>query len=159
MRSDRPAGVVAHVKIGEVPPPTPRGRDLTVRMPLPGLVGTSPAWLHVCQELERGDSALRGFVSVQSALCMYPIWAYGSDEQKKRYLPGMQRGELIACFGLTEHDHGSDPGGMDQRSDRSAWARRNALSSGRQRKAASKNAPPSRSNRPARSPPIAALTQ
>ena len=50
---DRPAGVVAHVKIGDVPPPTPRGRDLTVRMPLPGLVGTSPAWLHVCQELER----------------------------------------------------------------------------------------------------------
>ncbi len=72
----------------------------------------------VCQELERGDSALRGFVSVQSALCMYPIWAFGSDEQKQRYLPAMQRGEVIACFGLTEHDHGSDPGGMDTRATR-----------------------------------------
>jgi glutaryl-CoA dehydrogenase len=72
----------------------------------------------VCQELERGDSALRSFVSVQGALCMYPIWAFGSEEQKKRYLPGMQRGELIACFGLTEHDHGSDPGGMETRAVR-----------------------------------------
>jgi glutaryl-CoA dehydrogenase len=74
----------------------------------------------VCQELERGDSALRGFVSVQSALCMYPIYTYGSDEQKKRYLPKMQRGELIACFGLTEPDHGSDPGGMTTRATRDA---------------------------------------
>jgi len=72
----------------------------------------------VCQELERGDSALRGFVSVQSALCMFPIWSYGSDDQKHKYLPEMQRGNVIACFGLTEPDHGSDPSGMETRATR-----------------------------------------
>ncbi len=66
----------------------------------------------VCQELERGDSALRSFVSVQSSLCMYPIYRYGSEEQKKTYLPKMARGELIGCFGLTEPDAGSDPASM-----------------------------------------------
>src|SRR5687768_1299852 len=65
----------------------------------------------ICQELERGDSALRSFMSVQGSLCMYPIWKYGSEEQKRRYLPAMQRAEIIACFGLTEPDHGSDPSG------------------------------------------------
>jgi glutaryl-CoA dehydrogenase len=66
----------------------------------------------ICQELERGDSGIRSFVSVQSSLCMYPIYAYGSEEQKQRYLPRMARGELIGCFGLTEPHGGSDPANM-----------------------------------------------
>ena len=66
----------------------------------------------ICQELERGDSGLRSFVSVQSSLCMYPIHAFGSEEQKQRYLPPMARGELIGCFGLTEPQGGSDPANM-----------------------------------------------
>jgi len=66
----------------------------------------------ICQELERGDSGIRSFVSVQSSLCMYPIYAFGSEEQKERYLPGMARGELIGCFGLTEPHGGSDPANM-----------------------------------------------
>ncbi len=66
----------------------------------------------VMQELERGDSGLRSFASVQGALCMYPIWAYGSDKQKDRWLPPMARGEVIGCFGLTEPDFGSNPAGM-----------------------------------------------
>src|SRR4051812_33974816 len=66
----------------------------------------------ICQELERGDSGIRSFVSVQSSLCMYPIYAFGSEEQKQKYLPGMARGELIGCFGLTEPHGGSDPANM-----------------------------------------------
>lgn len=66
----------------------------------------------VCQELEKGDSGLRSFVSVQSSLCMYPIFRFGNEEQKKRYLPAMAKGEVIGCFGLTEPDSGSDPGSM-----------------------------------------------
>jgi glutaryl-CoA dehydrogenase len=66
----------------------------------------------ICQELERGDSGIRSFVSVQSSLCMYPIWAFGSEEQKRRYLPRMARGEVIGCFGLTEPHGGSDPANM-----------------------------------------------
>ena len=66
----------------------------------------------ICQELERGDSGIRSFVSVQSSLSMYPIYAFGSDEQRKKYLPGMARGEIIGCFGLTEPHGGSDPGNM-----------------------------------------------
>ncbi|HEX4387043.1 MAG TPA: acyl-CoA dehydrogenase family protein [Steroidobacteraceae bacterium] len=66
----------------------------------------------ICQELERGDSGIRSFVSVQSSLCMYPIHAFGSEEQKQRYLPRMARGELIGCFGLTEPQGGSDPANM-----------------------------------------------
>lgn len=66
----------------------------------------------VCQELERGDSGLRSFVSVQGSLCMYPIHAYGSEEQRKEWLPRMASGEAIGCFGLTEPDGGSDPGTM-----------------------------------------------
>ncbi len=65
-----------------------------------------------CQELERGDSAIRSFVSVQSSLCMYPIYAYGSEQQKIKYLLPMSRGEVIGCFGLTEPDSGSDPSSM-----------------------------------------------
>jgi len=64
------------------------------------------------QELERGDSGIRSFNSVQSSLVMYPICEYGSEEQKKRWLPALARGEKVGCFGLTEADHGSDPGGM-----------------------------------------------
>jgi glutaryl-CoA dehydrogenase len=66
----------------------------------------------ICQELERGDSGLRSFVSVQSSLVMYPIHAYGSEEQKQRWLPAMARGEAVGCFGLTEAHGGSDPGSM-----------------------------------------------
>jgi len=66
----------------------------------------------ICQELERGDSGLRSFVSVQSSLVMFPIHAYGSDEQKDRWLPAMARGEAIGCFGLTEPHGGSDPNNM-----------------------------------------------
>jgi glutaryl-CoA dehydrogenase len=71
-----------------------------------------------CQELEKGDSGLRSFVSVQSSLCMYPIFAYGTEEQKQRFLPKMAQGELIGCFGLTEPDIGSDPGSMKTRATR-----------------------------------------
>jgi glutaryl-CoA dehydrogenase len=66
----------------------------------------------ICQELERGDSGIRSFVSVQSSLCMYPIYEYGTDEQRDRWLPAMARGEAIGCFGLTEPHGGSDPGNM-----------------------------------------------
>jgi glutaryl-CoA dehydrogenase len=66
----------------------------------------------VMQELERGDSGVRSFVSVQSALCMYPIYEFGSDQQKQKFLPGMQQGKILGCFGLTEPQFGSNPGGM-----------------------------------------------
>jgi glutaryl-CoA dehydrogenase len=66
----------------------------------------------ICQELERGDSGLRSFVSVQSSLVMYPIYAFGSEEQKQKWLPAMARGEAIGCFGLTESQGGSDPSNM-----------------------------------------------
>ena len=76
-----------------------------------------------CQELERGDSGLRSFVSVQGSLCMFPIHRYGSEAQKQRWLPAMQSGEAIGCFGLTEPDFGSNPGGMATRArrDGSDW--------------------------------------
>ncbi|HWN14105.1 MAG TPA: acyl-CoA dehydrogenase family protein [Candidatus Dormibacteraeota bacterium] len=69
----------------------------------------------IMQELERGDSGLRSFASVQSGLVMYPIHSYGSDAQKDRWLPRLQSGEALGCFGLTEPDHGSDPGSMKTR--------------------------------------------
>ncbi len=72
----------------------------------------------VMQELERGDSGLRSFVSVQGALVMYPIFAFGSEEQKRKWLPLLAKGEKIGCFGLTEPDHGSDPAGMETRARR-----------------------------------------
>ncbi len=64
------------------------------------------------QEIERGDSGIRSTASVQSSLVMFPIWKYGSDEQKQKYLPKLASGELMGCFGLTEPDHGSNPSGM-----------------------------------------------
>lgn len=69
----------------------------------------------VCQELERGDSGLRSFVSVQSSLCMYPIFKFGTEAQKQRFLPRMAKGEIIGCFGLTEPNSGSDPSSMRTR--------------------------------------------
>jgi glutaryl-CoA dehydrogenase len=71
----------------------------------------------VMQELERGDSGIRSFASVQSALVMYPIFAYGSDEQKSSWLPRLAQGKAIGCFGLTEPDFGSNPGGMITRAE------------------------------------------
>ncbi|HEX7077505.1 MAG TPA: acyl-CoA dehydrogenase family protein [Candidatus Eisenbacteria bacterium] len=76
----------------------------------PGL--NNVAYGLIMQELERGDSGLRSFVSVQGGLCMYPILAYGSDAQKNKYLPEMAKGNVIGCFGLTEADFGSNPSGM-----------------------------------------------
>lgn len=85
-------------------------------MRLPEHVGGSNASAFsyglVCQELERGDSALRSFASVQSSLCMYPIYRFGSEEQQQKWLPRMAKGEVIGCFGLTEPDSGSDPSSM-----------------------------------------------
>jgi glutaryl-CoA dehydrogenase len=77
----------------------------------------------IMQELERGDSGLRSFVSVQGALVMYPIFTYGSEEQKQRWLPKLQSGEAIGCFGLTEPDFGSNPAGMKTtaRKDGAHW--------------------------------------
>ncbi|MCU0452880.1 MAG: acyl-CoA dehydrogenase family protein [Bacteroidetes bacterium] len=72
----------------------------------------------VMQELERGDSGVRSFASVQSGLVMYPIYAFGSEEQKDRWLPALAKGEKIGCFGLTEPDYGSNPGGMVTRAER-----------------------------------------
>jgi glutaryl-CoA dehydrogenase len=66
----------------------------------------------IMQEIERGDSGIRSTASVQGSLVMYPIYAYGSEEQRHKYLPKLASGELMGCFGLTEPDHGSDPGGM-----------------------------------------------
>src|SRR5438876_3551334 len=72
----------------------------------------------IMQELERGDSGVRSFTSVQGALVMYPIHAFGSEEQKTQWLPAMARGEAIGCFGLTEPDAGSNPAGMKTRAVR-----------------------------------------
>jgi len=97
--------------------------DLVPQMAEMGLLGvnlegygcagmSNVAYGLVCQELERGDSGIRSFASVQGSLCMYPIWKHGSEEQKQAYLPKMAAGEFIGCFGLTEPDFGSNPGGM-----------------------------------------------
>lgn len=77
----------------------------------------------IMQELERGDSGIRSFCSVQSSLCMYPIFTFGTEEQKQTYLPKMATGEVIGCFGLSEPDHGSDPGGMETKAtpDGDGW--------------------------------------
>ena len=98
-------------------------RDLVPEIAALGLLGSSIAGYDcagmnsvsyglICQELERGDSGIRSFVSVQSSLCMYPIHAFGSEAQREKYLPRMATGELIGCFGLTEPHGGSDPVNM-----------------------------------------------
>lgn len=99
-------------------------RDLVPQMGELGMLGAtlpeeygcaglnSIAYGLIMQELERGDSGIRSFASVQGALSMYPIYAFGTEEQKRKYLPGMAKGEIIGCFGLTEPDYGSNPGGM-----------------------------------------------
>ena len=89
-----------------------------------GTAGTSAvSYGLACRELEAGDSGVRSFVSVQGSLAMYPIWAFGSEEQKQQWLPPMASGEIIGCFGLTEPDSGSDPGAMktSARRDGSDW--------------------------------------
>jgi glutaryl-CoA dehydrogenase len=84
-----------------------------------GCAGVNPvAYGLTMMELERGDSGLRSFASVQGALCMFPIFEFGSEEQRRHWLPRMARGEVIGCFGLTEPDFGSDPGGMITRATR-----------------------------------------
>ncbi|MDC8011947.1 acyl-CoA dehydrogenase family protein [Tahibacter soli] len=99
-------------------------RDLIPEMAELGLLGSSlpteygcagmnaVSYGLICQELERGDSGIRSFASVQSSLCMYPIYAYGSEEQRRRWLPDMAAGKVIGCFGLTEPHGGSDPANM-----------------------------------------------
>ena len=72
----------------------------------------------LCRELERGDSGIRSFCSVQSSLVMYPIWKFGSEQQRQRWLPRLAQGEAIGCFGLTEPDFGSNPAGMKTRARR-----------------------------------------
>ena len=84
-----------------------------------GCAGVNPTTYGLTMaELERGDSGLRSFASVQGALCMYPIFTFGSEAQRRRWLPRMAKGEVIGCFGLTEPDHGSDPGSMITRATR-----------------------------------------
>lgn len=77
----------------------------------------------ICQEVERVDSSLRSFIAVTSGLVMYPIWKFGDEEQRKKYLPKLAKGELIGCFGLTEPNHGSDPASMETtaKKDGSMW--------------------------------------
>src|SRR5918992_1163629 len=89
-----------------------------------GCAGTSAvSYGLACMELEAGDSGFRSFVSVQGSLAMFPIWRYGSEDQKQHWLPRMAAGEVVGCFGLTEPDHGSDPSGMrtSARRDGNDW--------------------------------------
>ena len=89
-----------------------------------GCAGMGPiAYGVTCREMEAADSGLRSLVSVQGSLAMYPIWRYGSEEQKNEWLPRMAAGQAVGCFGLTEPDHGSDPSGMKTRAvpDGSDW--------------------------------------
>jgi len=85
-----------------------------------GLGGSYVSYGLVAREVERIDSGYRSMMSVQSSLVMYPIYAYGTEEQRKKYLPGLASGELIGCFGLTEPDAGSDPGAMKTRAEKTA---------------------------------------
>ena len=116
-------GIREHFRAGTFP------LDLIPRLGEMGLLGPSvkgPGCLGlsgvvyglICQELERGDSGLRSFASVQGSLVMWPISVYGTDEQKERWLPELAAGRKVGCFGLTEADHGSDPGGMETRAER-----------------------------------------
>ncbi len=110
-------GIQAHFENHTFP------RELIPELAAQGLLGSSlegygcagmnaVSYGLICQELERGDSGIRSFVSVQSSLCMYPIHAFGSEAQKEKYLPRMATGELIGCFGLTEPHGGSDPSNL-----------------------------------------------
>jgi len=85
-----------------------------------GLGGSYVSYGLVAREVERVDSGYRSMMSVQSSLVMYPIYAYGSEEQRRKYLPGLASGALIGCFGLTEPDAGSDPGAMKTRAEKTA---------------------------------------
>ncbi|MFI7023013.1 acyl-CoA dehydrogenase family protein [Micromonospora sp. NPDC049900] len=116
--------VAGWYEAGEVP-----ARELAREFGALGLLGmhltgygcagsTAVAYGLACLELEAGDSGVRSLVSVQGSLAMYAIWRYGSEEQKQRWLPAMATGEAIGCFGLTEPDHGSDPGSMATRARR-----------------------------------------
>lgn len=110
-------GIARHFRDGTFDPAWPRklgalgalGANLS-GYGCPGL--GSVAYGLIMQELERGDSGVRSFASVQGALCMYPIFTFGTEQQKQRYLPPLAAGEIIGCFGLTEPDFGSNPGGM-----------------------------------------------
>jgi glutaryl-CoA dehydrogenase len=116
-------GIAAHYAAGTFP------LDLVPEFAELGLLGANltgygcagmgaVAYGLAIQELERGDSGIRSFCSVQGSLAMYPIWAFGSDAQKERWLPGMAKGQIIGCFGLTEPDFGSNPSGMLTRAER-----------------------------------------
>ncbi|WP_298677681.1 acyl-CoA dehydrogenase [uncultured Lentibacter sp.] len=93
---------------------------ITVPEQYGGLGSSYVAYGLVAREVERVDSGYRSMMSVQSSLVMYPIYAYGSEDQRKKYLPGLAAGELIGCFGLTEPDAGSDPAGMKTRAEKTA---------------------------------------
>lgn len=110
-------GVAEHFENGTFDESVPKGLGelnlLGMHLTGYGCAGSSAiAYGVACMELEAGDSALRSFCSVQGSLAMFAIWKWGSEEQKQRWLPGMAKGDLIGCFGLTEPDSGSDPGSM-----------------------------------------------
>ena len=109
--------IEGHCRAGTFPRPLVRQMGemglLGVNLTGYGCAGMSNvAYGLVCQELERGDSGIRSFASVQGSLVMFPIWKHGSEAQKQAYLPKLASGEFIGCFGLTEPDFGSNPGGM-----------------------------------------------
>jgi glutaryl-CoA dehydrogenase len=117
--------IAQHFRDGTFP------RQLVSRMAELGLLGANlqgygcaglghVAYGIIMRELERGDSGVRSFASVQSSLVMFPIREFGSEEQREQWLPRLASGEAIGCFGLTEPDHGSDPGGMETRADKTA---------------------------------------
>jgi glutaryl-CoA dehydrogenase len=117
--------IAQHFRDGTFP------RQLVPRMAELGLLGASlqgygcaglgpVAYGVIMRELERGDTGVRSFASVQSSLVMFPIHAFGSEEQRQRWLPVLASGQAIGCFGLTEPDHGSDPAGMETRAEKTA---------------------------------------
>ncbi|MBL0179402.1 MAG: acyl-CoA dehydrogenase family protein [Gemmatimonadetes bacterium] len=111
-------GVFPHHLVGEMAGLGLLGPTIPAEYGGPGLSGV--AYGLIMQELERCDSGIRSFASVQSSLVMYPIWAFGSEAQKQSWLPRMARGEVIGCFGLTEPEFGSNPAGMIVNADETA---------------------------------------
>jgi glutaryl-CoA dehydrogenase len=116
-------GIATHFEAGTFPPAVPRDLGelglLGMHLTGYGCAGASAvAYGLACMELEAGDSGLRSFCSVQGSLAMFAIWRWGSESQKERWLPRLASGEAIGCFGLTEPDAGSDPGGMRTRAAR-----------------------------------------